>query len=196
MVKPERPSANPSDIPDFLAFLDELQSESDRATATLAATYLDAQLRRLLAEFLVDDRAAIEELLDRPYAPLGTFASRISAAYFLGLIGPKHRRDLLRIKSIRNAFAHGRHGVKFSTPGIQEECVALSEDRLMSASDLEQLLRKFSAGDAGSARYFFVLAAMELALGFEWHEMLAKHNRRTVARDLTSLVLDLNAFNR
>ena len=103
---------------DWGAFAGELQGESERATVIVAAAFLDDLLATLMATFLIDDSEAAEQLLMRPFSPLGSFSARITTAYLLGLIGRMERNDLGVIKDIRNRFAHERAGLRLGDASI------------------------------------------------------------------------------
>lgn len=94
------------DFDEWARFNKDLQGETDRGTAIVGASVLEGLLGQLVERSLIDDEPASRELLANPYAPLGTFASRITAAYCLGLIRDMERHDLKLVKNIRNTFAH------------------------------------------------------------------------------------------
>ena len=106
---------------DWEGWLKEFQNESDRATAILGAAFLDAKLEDLIKEFLVDDKKAVNNLLGTE-RPLGSFGSRNSVAYCLGLISKNQYEDINTIKKIRNKFAHNLHGLNFSRSDIRDIC--------------------------------------------------------------------------
>jgi DNA-binding MltR family transcriptional regulator len=106
----------------------QLAKESERGVAIIAAAYLDEQLHQLIANFLVDDEKEVDELLggDTCFgSALGSFDSRIRAAYCLGLISRDEYYDLKIIKKIRNQFAHRLHGVSFEDQSIGVQCNSL-----------------------------------------------------------------------
>jgi len=86
--------------------LDVFQSESDRACAVLGAAYLDYLLAKAIIKAMPRGEEIAQKLLYDPFAPLGTFSSRIEAAYGLGLIYNEIRSDLHTIRDLRNDFAH------------------------------------------------------------------------------------------
>jgi len=143
-------------LKDVAGFLKEfLREESDRAVAILGAVFLDGHLTQLVASFLVDDSTIVDKLLE---GPLGTFASRISAAYCMGLITEHEHHDLQIIRAIRNKFAHELHGLSFSNTWVQDRCAALrlakkappvpgvpDERNLFSATIVELLVKLFLA---------------------------------------------------
>lgn len=82
-----------------------LQAVDERAIAILGVAYLDSLLEDLLINFLVDDETEAKKLLGSDRA-MGTFSSRITATYCLGLICKTVRDDLRTVAKIRNRFAH------------------------------------------------------------------------------------------
>lgn len=100
--------------------IDELEHESDRGVAMIAAAYLDTALRTLLESSLAGGQTVADKLFNSPNAPLGTFSSRIAMAYGLGHIGPHYFAALESIREIRNAFAHFRRTLTFEDPEIRK----------------------------------------------------------------------------
>lgn len=78
---------------DVMQFRSSLSPETDRGCALMAASFLDSELGDLLRSYVVDDRSVADEVFGQA-KPLGTFSSRIDAAYLLGLISANARRDL------------------------------------------------------------------------------------------------------
>ena len=109
---------------DFQGFLDELQNESDRSSAIIGAAFLDEHLKQLLTNYLVDDVKEVALLLSSE-SSLGSFGSRIRAAYCMGLLSSEYFESLKLIKDIRNAFAHQLHGRRFSDGDIAQACEKL-----------------------------------------------------------------------
>jgi len=86
--------------------LDVFQSESDRACAVLGASYLEYLLAKAIIKAMPHGEEISQGFFYGPLAPLGTFWSRIEAAYGLGLISNEIRSDLHTIRDLRNDFAH------------------------------------------------------------------------------------------
>lgn len=101
-------------------FLDEFQTESDRAAAVLGAALLDDLTSELLSRCLLSGELA-KKLLGINQ-PLGAFGARITAARAIGLISDDEFRDLNRVREIRNKFAHRLHGLDFESPQIRDMC--------------------------------------------------------------------------
>ena len=95
----------------------------------MAAAYLDDQLEGLLRQALVDDKAAIDDLL-RSSGALGSFSARIELCCALGLLPRQARRELHLIRKIRNDFAHVAKPLAFEEPGISCRCREPSTVRL------------------------------------------------------------------
>jgi DNA-binding MltR family transcriptional regulator len=112
-----------STLRDIVGDAEEPQQLNDRARMILGCAILEQLLRMVLAPHFAElDDAAQDELFEGANAPLASLSARIKVAHALGVFGPKTRRDLDRIRSIRNACAHSRVAVHFSDPAITEEC--------------------------------------------------------------------------
>jgi DNA-binding MltR family transcriptional regulator len=96
---------------------------SDRAVAIVGPAFLDTLLTQMLVNFLVDDDKEVLRVL-QPEGPLGTFGSKVSACYCLGLIGEIVKGDLRLVAKIRNRFAHDLRAT-FSDAQIGGWCKAL-----------------------------------------------------------------------
>lgn len=121
----ERWKLNISEVSaDARQWMSNLEQETDRGGAVVAAAFLDYSLAAMFRAYLVDEKSAIDRLL-RPSGPLGTFAARTDLAYCLGLIGTEMRGDLDVIRNIRNEFAHLDKRVSFDMHGIVSKCKKL-----------------------------------------------------------------------
>jgi len=108
---------------EFHALFNERRGIDERAVAIIAATFLDSILEHTLINFLVDDEKEVRKLLGYDQA-MGTFSSRITAMYCLGLICKTVRDDLRTIGKIRNRFAH-ELGASFDVEPIRGWCLGL-----------------------------------------------------------------------
>jgi hypothetical protein len=96
---------------------------SDRAVAIVGPAFLDTLLSDILTEFMVEDDKEVKKLL-QPDGPLGTYGSRVTACYCLGLIGAIVTADLRLVGKIRNQFAHEIR-TNFADPKIRQWCQQL-----------------------------------------------------------------------
>lgn len=127
---------------DWRRLTEEFDSESDRASALVAAALLDKNLEELLAAFMIDDRREVEYLLG---SGLKSFGARIRICYALGLISDEEVDDMHVVKSVRNYFAHNLH-VDFDDDNVQRNLAKLKLvrrvlpdfDRLSARRRLEQ----------------------------------------------------------
>jgi hypothetical protein len=105
---------------------EEIRSQTDRATALIAGSLVDATLR-LAVESKIHEgvRAEQEAMFEDARAPLGSFSSRISVAWALGIFGAQMRSRLTIIRHIRNTFAHALVPIDFNEPAIANECTKL-----------------------------------------------------------------------
>lgn len=106
---------------------DELGGESERACAIVGAAYLDDLLLKCLEGYLLENPDSYDELLnpDNSNAPLGSFGSKITMAYAIGLINQDDLKAFRKIKRIRNRFAHDLQ-LSFSADDISDHCKDLA----------------------------------------------------------------------
>ena len=98
-----------------------LSGESDRGVVLILSTMLDEALHKLLENYLIDDYKNVHALIgdEKTFvAPLGSFHSRILAAYGLGLISKTVFNNLNLIRKIRNEFAHKIQDCTFNSPRV------------------------------------------------------------------------------
>lgn len=159
MSKDERP-----EVLELSDFLGEFNNESDRGTALVAASLLDDRLRGILEAFLLKGKVA-SDLINGFNAPLGTFSSRTSAAYSLGLIQKNEFEEINLIRKIRNEFGHNWKGVTFRSPPISNFCHRLP---WLGPSDVPY--------DDPKVRFTF--AVVGLLLDLMWREKLVLKEQR------------------
>lgn len=82
-----------------------LNSEGQRAAIIMGSSRVDDSLRNLLTSQLIESTGSSDNLFD-PDRPLGSFSSRISLAYRMGLIDKSLESALQIVRKIRNNFAH------------------------------------------------------------------------------------------
>jgi DNA-binding MltR family transcriptional regulator len=164
-------------LTDWKGFYDELQEESDRGAAIIAATFLDAQLRELLSRFLIDERKVVDDLLgtdEMADRPLSSFSSRIKAAYCMGLISQSMYYDLEKIRRIRNKFAHEMHGYTFDEQEIVSWCKSLKMAKMLT--DAVPHL-------PNTHRAMFLLGVSQLANWLALVKFNVERDRRSVPMD-------------
>lgn len=118
------PSNAKENLVEYLTFRNELTRESDRGSALLAASYIDALLEKVLKVKMIGNKKHLENLFDAN-GPLGSFSSRINIAYSVGLITKNHHNDLHLIRKIRNVFGHSPSIIGFSDERIASQCKSL-----------------------------------------------------------------------
>lgn len=133
MNSPKKPSLRdlsrnlllPEHIPDIM---DELESQTDRGVALIAAALVDTVLanaiRTKLAHF--DDFESV--IFENEAAPLSSFYARTKMARALGIIGPLSEAHLDAIRRIRNQFAHSALKLDFQNDLIAKEIDKLLPD--------------------------------------------------------------------
>ncbi len=160
---------------DYAGFLEELQKQTDRAVAVLAAAFLDRLLEDLLAGFFIENEALNKKLF-RDFGALGSTAAKIDLAYSLGHIGPDLHHDLEIVNGIRNKFAHEIHGLSFESNTIKHRCKNLKWDAKFRAAipDLENI----------SIRDGFIVTISKLASELSLKVLAILKDRRKEAEDM------------
>jgi len=93
---------------------------SDRSFAIVGAAFVDTLMEHILRNFFVADEKEVGRLL-QPDQPLGTFGSRVTQVYCLGLVGKIVRNDLRLLARVRNRFAHDLR-VSFEDEPVRSWC--------------------------------------------------------------------------
>jgi hypothetical protein len=111
------------ELSEFHKLFNERGTVDERAIAIVGATFLDRILEHTLINFMVDDKNEIRRLISSDRT-LGTFSSRVTATYCLGLICKTVRDDLRIVGKIRNRFAHELQA-SFDQEPIRGLCLSL-----------------------------------------------------------------------
>jgi DNA-binding MltR family transcriptional regulator len=113
--------------PHFKEFFTALEvwnnEESGRGVVLVAVAMLDDILGKCIRGFLVENEE-VDKLLRGLNAPLGSLSARIRFAYSLGLLSKAEYEECLRLKKIRNLFAHDIH-IFFSDQRVIDLCANL-----------------------------------------------------------------------
>jgi hypothetical protein len=93
-----------------------LENKEDRTITVLGGTFLEMALEQILRAYLPENEKEVDKLFEYNQ-PLGTFSSKITTAFCLGLIDKLVKDDLTLVRKIRNKFAHDLF-VNFDDPQI------------------------------------------------------------------------------
>lgn len=143
-------------LQDFIA---EFSKESDRAAVILVGARLDYLLGELLSSFLLPNTGSTDELLDTERA-LGTFSTRIHAAYRLGLIDADLARALHIFRRLRNMFAHETAGTSLDHGSSRDRIRELVAPLAQSGDFLRMRERAFKERPGPAGDFFAVSAAL------------------------------------
>jgi hypothetical protein len=172
---------------DSAAISQKMASYPDRAVSIIMGAGIEDDLEDLvLARMRIDLSKTDKALLLDGDGVISRFSAKITVAFALGLIGPETRRDLTRIKDIRNAFAHARSDIDFSTPEISKKCSELElpeRPRFKEISDADiarqpsmQSVREYyatySPPTMPRARFSFTVIYLSSRLWFAWKEIM------------------------
>lgn len=114
------------DEPELAEIVESLPNHSDRDAALIYGAMVENYLERAIATHFVSGESTTALFSYRSSGPLATFAAKIQIGYALGVYEERMRSDLRWIKNIRNAFAHVRKKIDFSTPAIADACSMLT----------------------------------------------------------------------
>jgi DNA-binding MltR family transcriptional regulator len=134
-----KPPVNPHHEPyvDGLnSMLESLQEHDDRSMVLNMAAFAEDTLELLLLAYLREAKQA-KELVNGFNAPLGTFSSRIKAAYVLGLLQKDSYETLEILRKIRNKFAHNWEGVSLDREDIEGLIAQLSRSRIETLAEAQ-----------------------------------------------------------
>ena len=151
----------------FGEFLATFNKESDRGAALVAASMLDERLEEILHSFFVETTAS-RDLLAGFNAPLGTFSSRASASFALGLIQENEFKEITLIRKIRNEFGHGWEPMSFSSERIAALTRQLPWGHPPEYEAESTLRERFNA------------AVAMLLVGLMWRVRLVRKERRAL----------------
>ncbi|WP_068878670.1 MULTISPECIES: MltR family transcriptional regulator [unclassified Phenylobacterium] len=103
-----------------LEILKAFETDTDRAVAIVSASMIERALEDALVVRLRQDATIIDRMF-QVSGPLGSFSSKIDLAYLTGMIGREAHQDLIRIKNVRNRFAHDTEIKDFESAPIRQE---------------------------------------------------------------------------
>jgi mannitol operon repressor len=156
----------PFEVDQLGRFTSELNSETDRGAALVAASRLDEILKNILTSFLRKTKSS-DDLLEGFNAPLGTFSARASACHALGLIQDNEFDEITKIRKVRNEFGHQWQGVNFDSERIRDLVDALPWE---GPEEYEA---------EASRRSRFTTAAVMLQVDLMWRARLVERERIT-----------------
>jgi hypothetical protein len=107
--------------------IDELRSQTDRGVAIIGGSIVEGHLRNAVMSRLHPLSNTQRERLFTGFGPLSSFSAKIEVAFAMGVFGEKSRADLMKVKEIRNDFAHNVEGGpwSFGHPEITKICAEL-----------------------------------------------------------------------
>lgn len=110
------------------AALERMEKDSDRAVGLVGGAFVDDELalclRRHLLASSAEHRDRAKNLMHSSGA-LGAFSTRIDLAWLIGIYGKEAWKNLVRVKDVRNAFAHKVESHAFDNSEVQGLCANL-----------------------------------------------------------------------
>jgi DNA-binding MltR family transcriptional regulator len=156
---------------DLPAMEREFYGEADRPVAVLQAAVVEEALKAAIKRKLAPGLPAtfVADLFEFEGA-VGTFSNRIAIAYALGIFKRQTHHDLNIIRALRNAFAHQRKPMRFSTPQIAGMCEHLFIPDIAGVAHAPHAFYELSkdleaAVDKTNPKTRYVTACHSIALG-------------------------------
>lgn len=110
---------------EFVSFRHELTHETDRGCALLATSYLEVLAEKVFRKVLVGNKKHLSQMLTFN-GPLGSFSSKISMLFSLGMVSFNDYKDLQLIRKIRNNFGHSPLIINFDSEEVKQRCDQLN----------------------------------------------------------------------
>jgi DNA-binding MltR family transcriptional regulator len=128
--------------------LRQLEHDSDRSVAIVAAALVEARLTESIQSRFHRHQSALDKLFHTS-GPLGSFSAKIDLALLIGLVTKEAHCELVTLKKVRNAFAHDLSIQDFNSQRIRDLCMNLEcfERYFIDHSEMhspEELQRKFT----------------------------------------------------
>ncbi|MGY2292150.1 MltR family transcriptional regulator [Pseudomonas sp. SDO528_S397] len=123
-------SSEPQGFINFNELNKTLRDLDERALVLTLAAFAEDTLGDLLTAFMIPS-AASRSLVTGFNAPLGTFSSRIKAAFAFGLISKGQFDDLQHLREVRNKFSHTWKPISFADPSVEGHLKAIRYGRMM-----------------------------------------------------------------
>ena len=142
-------------------FLTELESQTDRGAALIAAAVLDEILESFITARLLDVGRDHHDALFGRGKPLDSFSAKIELGYQLGLYTNAARTQLEMIREVRNKFAHRIEPLQFDHPTITK---IISSRRLKKTPKGEPPRKEFIGIFASVAAALYGLSAADVRL--------------------------------
>jgi hypothetical protein len=147
---------------------------SDRGACLMMATQLETALEMAIERTIGpwDDETIL--LLIEQDGPLATFSRKIALASALGIIGPKFQRNCTLVRHIRNAFAHAKKPILFSTTEVDEACRELS---LINPLALRETAESISVHETAREQFIDVVVSMVLSFQAYYRQLPQRQMR-------------------
>ena len=105
--------------------LKEIKTGSDRVAGIVTPVFVDMLLAAALRAQFHQDEDLLKKLL-KPGGALGDFGVKIDLAFLVGIISDAAKKDLHRVRKIRNAFAHDALLDSFDKSPVRDWAMALT----------------------------------------------------------------------
>jgi hypothetical protein len=119
------------------AALDAIMDDpNDRAAILMGAALIENVLRTVIQNRMIELSETEQENLFGRDAPLSSFSGLIRIGYAFGYFDDVVKRDLDRLREIRNIFAHSQRAIGFQTPAVKNAISGFSPKAVRPYLDL------------------------------------------------------------
>ena len=166
---------SPDELESWAAqYFDSIKAESDRGCVLVAAAFLDEALELLLRSQMSKDANIIKRSIEPLFTglgPLKSFWSKTEVCFALGLVPAYEHADLMRIRNLRNLFAHSYTNATFGDSTVVQIVSELKHFGLkqLPPADTEKTKPDY-------VRNRFMLAAAWVAGSVHNRAGMAKHD--------------------
>jgi hypothetical protein len=100
------------------------KTRSDRAAGIVGGAFVENDLRNAIETRLVQNDNLLNKMF-KPSGPLGPFETKATLGFLLGIYDKDTLDDIVAIAKVRNAFAHSRKPLLFTSREISDQCRAI-----------------------------------------------------------------------
>lgn len=107
--------------PAYKSIIIEIERQTDRGAALIAASLIESQLLVAIKKHLVEDKDVANKLF-KPSGPIGDFSAKVDLGLLLGLYDRPLCQIIHNIREVRNRFAHEVRAIDFNSKDIKKFC--------------------------------------------------------------------------
>ncbi len=150
----------------------ENPANDDRTIAIVCLAHIEDALSEMLRANFPGFRPDLEKALFSPGGPVSTFGNKVAIAEAMQVIYPEFARELLRMATIRNRFAHKLTVTTFDNELVRDHVDQLTSLREVSLLSSAALIIPPQEATSPSRRRCFSYSAVVAALALNGEELV------------------------